>query len=116
MSINLRSHIVYIVIRLLAVVGILLIVEKAVTNSVFLNRPTANPPDYGLEAEAYRDGQAIKSLHHVAAAPRKSKAIVAASITGDNTSWIEEFFPDWERNIYGRSAMLERLSVVMDIP
>jgi len=28
------------------------------------------------------------------------KAIIAASVVGDDTTWLEEYFPDWDANVY----------------
>lgn len=31
--------------------------------------------------------------------PRRT-AVVVASQTGENSTWLEEYFPQWEKNIY----------------
>ena len=102
MGSTIHSNVSYILLRLLALIGILLVLERT-GNYVFKsqNPSITDDPDYGLQQHAYKDGDRKGAFEHVSTASKKSRAIVAASLRGDNTSWIQEYFPEWESNVYG---------------
>ena len=101
---NAQSYVYFICLRLLAVIGILLIVERL--SGYYL---TGYSPErstrtaFGLDVDGYKDGRKINALQNVTSIRRKSKAIVAASVKTDDVGWLHEYFPEWEINVYGEN-------------
>lgn len=104
------SQIYYISLRLCALVGFLFIVEQLglyvwQSKQSFSTPVAPVVPSHFVPAAIYKDGKLVNSS---APHPKthKSKAIVAASVVGDNTSWLDTSFPEWESNVYGQCIVL----------
>ncbi|KAI9653580.1 MAG: hypothetical protein M1831_005962 [Alyxoria varia] len=106
MASSLQSRFSYILLRLLAIVGILFLLERS-SEHLLRSQESYHLSEggYGLKAIAYRDGSMFHSLRRFVGSRTKSKAIVAASLSGDNTTWIKEHLPEWEANVYGTVVM-----------
>ena len=102
MAYSLQSRFSYILLRLLAIVGIFLFIERS-SEYLLRSQETQHWGEggYGLEPVAYRDDSMFHSLRRFVGSRTKSKAVVAASLSGDNTTWIAEHLPEWEANVYG---------------
>ena len=52
-----------------------------------------------LPDELYDEQQPGESSHDPEEKPRRT-AVVVASQSSENATWLEEYFPEWEKNIY----------------
>jgi len=86
------------VLRLLALVGIVLLIERS-TN---LYLAATNRAHHDLTANLTNDDQTLSFTNHDSGlvSNGKTKGIVVASTTWEDTSWITEHLSDWNVNIY----------------
>lgn len=111
--------------RLLAAVIVFFLIYSYLRCSPYVCPPRAqNPldlgPGYPREGSGYADdgqqssdGQAHDGYTGFAEPPKNlhTKALVVASMKGDDTSWLDEFFSDWERNVYVMNDASAQLTV-----
>jgi len=86
------------VLRLLALVGIVLLIER----SINLYLSATNRAHHDLATNFTNDDGTLSfSKHDSGLMPNgETKAIVVASTTWEDTSWIAEHLSDWNMNIY----------------
>ena len=106
MSGGLQTNIAYIALRLSALLGILLLLERTGSYVFHLQQPYSGSLVSSHHAinDTYRKSQS-KNESALPVAPSESKVIVAASLANDNITWIDKYFPDWEANIYGMQRL-----------
>lgn len=89
----------------LAIIGIILLVQKAANFYAYnesdrqslmgkINTNPLHPLDEALVHSKHNTGTG----HH--AGEHGTKAIIVASTSKEDTSWVHEHFPDWQINIY----------------
>lgn len=123
---SIRSTFSYFAIRVLAVVGILLVAERAYTSWADNYMAASRVPVSALHEAIKPHVAADASAAHKAIPdkpkpkpkpkpppppPPKTKAIIAASMRGDNVSWINDFFPDWVPSIFVMDDTMADLTV-----
>ncbi|KAI9713341.1 MAG: hypothetical protein M1828_001434 [Chrysothrix sp. TS-e1954] len=95
---SLTSRVSYFALWILAIIGVLLLIEKWSPYQTPQERSAAS--SFGIQGHSYKDGSQTGSSQNITSLQTKSKAIVAASVKGDNVTWLHEYFQDWEINIY----------------
>lgn len=89
--------------RLLAVSTVVFMLYIYHNCSPYVCSPNFSTPNklhgYG---EGYTDSKYLGADDHPQAqnSARSRKALVVASLQGDDTAWLHQFFPDWTTNLY----------------
>ena len=111
--------------RILAVVVVLFLIYSYLRCSPYVCPPRAeNPLDRGVGYPREGNGQADagqqnsnldKSGGHTGfEEPPKNlhtKSLIVAAMKGEDTSWLDEFFSDWDRNVYVMNDPTAKLTV-----
>ncbi len=121
-----NTHFKYILVRLLAVLGVLLLIETIFKNYF----GTQDSTTFGFTASAggkrplsYEDASTLLSPHipdgsAASGSPYSDgsapvpKAIIAPMLKGDHVEWIYEMFPGWEKYIFVVNDPTANLTVV----
>lgn len=119
-------HFNYILIRLLAVLGVLLLIEtifrnyfgasdSTITgfpNSAGARRPSPHEDGSTLFSPHAPDGSTASGSPYSDGSARESKAIIAPMLKGDDVEWIYDMFPEWEKYIFVVNDPTANLTVV----
>lgn len=98
-----RATAFYLLVRILAAVGLFFIFQQAYTSwGHFGMRVKVEAEQPNTPPASYPASVAMPKIEHGSSliSPTSTKAIIAASMRGDNTTWIEEHFPDWHPSIF----------------
>jgi len=119
-----NTHFNYILIRLLAVLGVLLLIETIFKNYFGTQgRTTLGFTASAGENRSYEDESTLLSPHipdgsaasgspYSDGSAPESKAIIAPMLKGDHVEWIYDMFPEWEKYIFVVNDPTANLTVV----
>ncbi|KAB8437448.1 hypothetical protein FH972_025126 [Carpinus fangiana] len=107
------STLLHITIRLLALIGLLMIAEHVYTSWTSMNGTATRVPHIVRPSHGPIKGRPTNNISSSSSppSPPPNKAIIAVSMRTDNVSWIHDFFPDWQPNIYVMDDAAAPLSV-----
>lgn len=121
-----NTHFNYILIRLLAVLGVLLLIETIFKNyfgapdrttlgfkaSAGERRPLPYEDESTLLTPHTPDGSAASGSPYSDGSAPEAKAIIAPMLKGDHVEWIYDMFPEWEKYIFVVNDPTANLTVV----